>query len=166
MAEKTQSIQKQPTEKQARQQELAESLIRVKGFDIPDSKNVYTALTYIKGISWTISNAICKKLNLEKTKRLRELSKQDIEKIEKFLEEMPIADFLKNRRNDEKTGETKHLIGTNLDMAKEFDIKAMRRIRSYKGIRHGLKLPVRGQRTRSHFRTKGRKAVGVKRKSK
>ncbi len=46
-------------------------------------------------------------------------------------------------------------------MRKEFDVKRMKQIRSYKGVRHSLKQPVRGQRTRSHFRTTG-VAVGVK----
>jgi small subunit ribosomal protein S13 len=46
-------------------------------------------------------------------------------------------------------------------MVKEFDIKRMKQIKSYKGMRHSLKQPVRGQRTRSHFRTTG-VAVGVK----
>ena len=45
---------------------------------------------------------------------------------------------------------------------KEFDIKRMKKMRSYKGIRHASGLPVRGQRTKSHFRKKGKnKAVGV-----
>jgi small subunit ribosomal protein S13 len=48
-------------------------------------------------------------------------------------------------------------------MKKEFDIKRLRKIKSYRGIRHASKLPVRGQRTRANFRRKGH-AVGVKRK--
>ena len=51
----------------------------------------------------------------------------------------------------------------HLDIKKEFDIKRLREIKSYRGIRHSAKLPSRGQRTRSHFRKKGI-AMGVKRK--
>ena len=71
---------------------------------------------------------------------------------------------MKNRRSDPETGVTSHLYGSDLDMKKEFDIKRMKKIKSYKGIRHTMKLPVRGQRTRSHFR-KGGKAVGVMKKA-
>ena len=101
---------------------------------------------------------------MDKNKKISELSKPEIEKIESFFKNMQIPDFLKNRRLDPETGETKHYLGTDLDMKKEFDIKKMKKIKSYKGIRHSLGQPVRGQRTRSHFRQRG-KAVGVKKKS-
>ena len=140
-----------------------EVLIRILGFDIPGSKNLYAGLTRIKGVSWTISNAICLKLGFSRSKKVSELSKEDIKKIEKFLEELPVYDFLKNRRTDIETGQTDHFFGTDLDMKRDFDIKRLREIKSYKGIRHALKQPVRGQRTRSHFRKRG-VAMGVKKK--
>lgn len=140
-----------------------EVLVRIMGYDIPGSRNLYSGLTRIKGISWTIANAVCVNLGYDKLKKISELSKEDIAKIEDFLRELPIADYLKNRRFDIESGETKHLYGVDLDMAKNFDIKRLRQIKSYKGIRHAAKLPVRGQRTRSHFRGKG-KAVGVAKK--
>ena len=62
---------------------------------------------------------------------------------------------MKNRQKDLETGESKHLVSTDLDMRKDFDIRRLKKIRSYKGVRHTAGLPVRGQRTRSHFRTKG-----------
>lgn len=151
------------SDKKKQEQEF-ESLVRIFGYDIPGTKNVYTGLTKIKGISWAISNAICVKLEIPKLKKITELSKDEISKIENFLKELPISEFLKNRRFDPDLGETKHHYGTDLDMKKEFDIKRLIKIRSYRGIRHAMKQPVRGQRTRSHFRSKGRQAVGVKKK--
>ena len=91
------------------------------------------------------------------------MSKSEIQKIETFLEDIPVYDFLKNRRTDIETGKTGHFFGTDLDMKRDFDIKRLREIKAYRGVRHALKQPVRGQRTRSHFRTKGR-AMGVKKK--
>ncbi len=143
--------------------EQHETLVRILGYDIPGSKNIYTGLTRIKGISWTISNAVCIKLGFKKNKKISELSKPDIQKIEKFLEALPVYDFLKNRRKDVETGETAHFFGTDLEMKRDFDIKRLREIKSYIGIRHALKQPVRGQRTRSHFRKRGT-PMGVKRK--
>ena len=55
-------------------------------------------------------------------------------------------------------------MGAELDMRKDFEIRKMKKIRSYKGVRHIMGQPVRGQRTRAHFRKTG-KAVGVKRSS-
>ena len=145
------------------QKEENEMLIRILGFDIPGSKNLYSGLTRIKGISWTISNAACIKLGFPKSKKVSELSKEDIQKIESFLEDLPVYDFLKNRRTDLESGQTAHFFGTDLDMKRDFDIKRLREIKSYRGVRHALKQPVRGQRTRSHFRRRG-VAMGVKKK--
>ena len=174
MAEKEQKTEEKPKQKKPEkvekverkkpdEREEYESLVRIFGYDIPGSKNLYTGLTRIKGISWTISNAICIKLGFPKSKRISELSKQEIQKIEQFLDDIKIYDFLKNRRTDIETGQTAHYYGTDLDMKRDFDIKRLREIKSYRGIRHALKQPVRGQRTRSHFRKKGR-AMGVKKK--
>lgn len=157
-AGKEQAVKKKPE-----QREEHETLVRIMGFDIPGSKNIYAGLTRIKGVSWAISNAACINLGFPKAKKIVELSKPEIQKIEKFLHELPIYDFLKNRRTDIETGVTSHFYGADLDMKREFDIKRLRGIKSYRGIRHALKQPVRGQRTRSHFRTKGR-AMGVKKK--
>jgi len=145
------------------QMEEHELLVRVMGQDIPGSRNLYAGLTRIKGISWTISNATCLKLGFPKNKKISELSKADILKIETFLKSLPVLDFLKNRRSDPETGQTGHFFGNDLDMKRDFDVKRLREMKSYRGVRHALKQPSRGQRTRSHFRTKGR-AMGVKKK--
>ena len=65
---------------------------------------------------------------------------------------------MKNRRLDIETGKTSHLYGADLEITKEFDIKRLKKIKSYKGIRHSFRLPVRGQRTKSHFRTRENKS--------
>ena len=149
------------TQQQKREEEY-ETLIRIFGCDVPGSKNLYTALTYIKGVSWTIANAVCIKSGIPKNKRLSEMSKDEIKKVEYVLSQLDFFPFLKNRRYDPESGETSHLYGSDLDMTKEFDIKKVKKIRSYKGIRHSLGQPVRGQRTKSHFRKIGR-TVGVRR---
>lgn len=155
--------QDKPQSKQSVQEEKNEVLVRIMDKDIQGSKNIYTGLTKIKGVSWAVSNALCLNLSFPRSKKISELTKPEILKIESFLEQMPVADFLKNRRSDLESGETKHYLSSDLDIKKEFDIKRLKEIKSYKGIRHAAKLPVRGQRTRSHFRIRGI-AMGVKRK--
>lgn len=151
--------------KQQKEEEFLESLVRIHGKDIPGNKKIYPGLTYIKGVSWAVSNAICRILKFDKQIKISELSKKQIEEIEAFLQKPTMYEYMRNRQRDYDTGESKHLLTNELDMAKDFDIKRMRQIKSYKGMRHALKQPVRGQRTRSHFRTTG-VAVGVKKKAK
>ena len=143
----------------------AEFLVRILGYDIPGSRGLMTGLLRIKGISWAISNAVCLKLNMPKNKKISDLSKVEIQQIEAFLRDLKVYDFMKNRRFDIETGETKHIFGSDLDVKREFDIKRLKEIKSYRGLRHSLRLPTRGQRTRSHFRSKGN-SMGVKKKVK
>ncbi len=143
------------------------TIIRILQTDIPGNKNLLTGLTYIKGVSWSISNATCKILKLDPKKKIMDLDKKDIEKITEFLKNPSFMEFLINRRKDFETGEDSHLTGTDLDMKKEFDIRRLKKIRSYRGLRHAFGHPTRGQRTKSNFRAKGKKkAVGVKKKKK
>ena len=143
-----------------------ETLVRIMATDIPGNKKLLTGLTYIKGVGWSISNALIKILKLNSEKKIADLEKKEIKEIEDFLknpEKLP--EFLKNRRNDFETGKDSHLVGSNLDMKKEFDIRRLKKIRSYRGLRHAFGHPTRGQRTRAHYRAKGKKkAIGVKRK--
>ena len=151
--------------KDPRKQEKSEMLIRILSTDIPSSRNVYVGLTRIKGISFAISNAICKLLNLDKHKKVGELTKEEIASITKIVGNLGIPTYMMNRRLDFDDGESRHLVTTNLELRKEFDLKRLKKIRSYKGIRHSYGYPVRGQRTKSHFRRQGRnKSVGVKSK--
>jgi small subunit ribosomal protein S13 len=139
-------------------------LIRILSKDIPGDKSVYVGLQRIKGISWAFSNAVCKMLKIEKDKKIEELSEQEIQKIQDFIKNPKVPKFMINRRKDYDTGDDKHLYGNDLDLQTEFDIKRLKKIKSYKGVRHILGQPVRGQRTKSHFRVNAKKtgAVGVK----
>jgi len=156
--------QKLDMEKKPKEKEFF-SIIRILQTDIPGNKKVLVGLTYIKGVSWAISNAICKILKIDENKPIAELKKEEIEKIEEFLKNPKIPNFLMNRRKDFIDGKDKHLLTTQLDITKEFDIKRLKKIRSYRGLRHALGQPTRGQRTRSHFRSKKKgKTIGVERK--
>lgn len=155
------------TRKSMRHQEdtREETLIRIAGYDIPGSKKLLPGLTRVKGVGWAISNAACLKLGFDKNKKVADLTKEEIQKIEKFLKNPDVKDYMKNRQKDEETGVTGHFIGTDLEMRKDFDIRKMKKIRSYKGVRHTSGLPVRGQRTRSHFRKKGQSVAVRSKKS-
>ena len=137
-------------------------IIRILQTDVPGNKNIYAGLTRIKGVSWSISNALCVKLKLDKTKKIERLSKEEIQKIEETLKEANFPKYLLNRRNDFITGKDGHLLGTNLDLAEELDIKRLKKIRSWRGLRHAQGQPTRGQSTKAHFRINRKKGVGLK----
>ena len=140
-------------------------IMRISGTDIPINMSIYAGLAKIKGISWSISNAICTYLKISKLRKISTLTVSEIEKIMETIKSAKIMPWLVNRKKDRETGKNRHLIGSELDLQKEFDIRRIKKIRSYKGIRHSQSQPVRGQRTRSHFRKKGL-SVGVKRGAK
>lgn len=141
-------------------------LVRILSEDIEGKMKVYAGLTKIKGVSWGLSNAICKKLNIDKNKKIGLLTPEEIKKISDFVKKPTVPLFILNRRKDYETGEDKHVSGSDLDLQKEFDIKRLKKIKSYRGLRHASGLPVRGQRTKAHFRTNKTKGAGIKSKQK
>lgn len=139
-------------------------VIRIMQKDIEGKTKLYPGLTKIKGVSWSLSNAVCLKLGFDKNKKIEDLTESEIKKVEDFLKNPDIPKFLKNRQKDFETGKDEHLIASNLELRKEFDIKRLKKIKSYKGYRHVAGLPVRGQRTKAHFRKNKSKGAGIKKK--
>lgn len=142
-------------------------LIRVAGSDLDGNKNIMAALKGIKGVNTTLANAICNVLSLDKFAKLKEVKEEDRKKVEDFLadpKKYNIPTWLLNRRKDPETNEDHHVITTDLVLTKEEDLKRMKMMKSYKGLRHSKGLPVRGQRTKSNFRRNKGKAAKVKRK--
>lgn len=149
-----------------REVSAATRIVRIVQTDIPGNKNLYTGLTRIKGVSWPISNAICIINKFDKNRKVDSLTKEEIQKIEETLKGSKFPRFLLNRKKDFVTGEDRHLSGTDIDLAKELDVKRLKKIRSFRGLRHALGQPTRGQRTKSHFRTNRKRGVGIKLKKK
>jgi small subunit ribosomal protein S13 len=169
----TEEKEEKPKEKKAakpvkieKQQEEARALVRVAATDLDGEKSVVNALKGIKGISQMMSNAVCTVSGIDCNRKLGSLSEADIQKLEEIINDpmkFGVPNWAVNRRRDMMTGADMHLTGPDLDMATRFDVQRMVDMKSYKGVRHMLGLPVRGQRTRSSFR-KG-KVVGVIRKT-
>jgi small subunit ribosomal protein S13 len=150
--------------KQVPEKQGAAKLIRIMSTDISGDKGIYAGLTKIKGVSWAMSNAVCNHFKFDKNKKVMEFTKEEIQKITEFLKNPSFPGFVLNARKNLETGEDKHLLASDLDLKKEFDIKRLKKIKSYRGLRHATGKPVRGQRTRSNFRKN--KAIGVGRKKK
>jgi len=127
---------------------------------------VQPGLAKIKGISWATSKAICKNAEIEKERKIGSLSDAEIAKVEDIAKNAKLPEYLLNRRRDFETGNPTHLVGSDLELKQEFDIKRLKKIKAYRGLRHLLKLPLRGQRTKSNFRRNRKKGSGIKKKVK
>ena len=140
-------------------------IVRIIDADIKGEKNIYSALRNVTGVSYSFSNAICIIMGYDKSKRVGSLSVDEVKKIEDIIKnplKYKIPNFILNRRKDYDTGEDKHLVASDLRLITGFDIKRFKKTKSYKGMRHAVGKPVRGQRTKGHFRHG--KTVGVRRK--
>jgi small subunit ribosomal protein S13 len=116
---------------------------RISGIDIPEKKITLIALTYIYGIGKKFSADILREANVEPNKRAKDLTADEVGRIAKIVE----------RYNTE--GNLRKTIRENIDRLK--------RIGAYRGLRHMMGLPVRGQRTRVNARTRRgkRKTIGA-----
>ena len=141
--------------------------VRIANTDLDGNKAIGNALIKIKGISAMFSHAILNVANIQKAKKAGYLSDDQAGRIDEILKDpakFGIPSWMFNRKKDPEDNLDKHLTGTNLTFIQDNDIKMMKKIKSYKGIRHSLGLPVRGQRTRSNFRRNKGKVMGVKKK--
>ncbi|MGB9598298.1 MAG: 30S ribosomal protein S13 [Minisyncoccales bacterium] len=119
-------------------------MVRLKGVEIPDKKQIWLGLTKIYGIGRSLSFKILKDLKIDPYKKGEELSAEELNKIQKMIE----ANFK---------------IEGELKREKLLAIKRLKELGTWRGLRHIKKLPVRGQRTRTNTRTlRGnvRKTVG------
>ncbi|MBI4019758.1 MAG: 30S ribosomal protein S13 [Candidatus Aenigmarchaeota archaeon] len=148
----------------APRQSQAQQIIRLVEANLDGRRPVSVAIRNIPGVSFMFSNAVAKVSGLE-DKKLGDLSEHQMKMLEDIITnpaKYSIPLWLYNRRTDPVTGKDMHMTASTLDLTTKMDINEMKKIKSYKGVRHSLGLPVRGQRTRSTGRQG--KTVGVKRK--
>ncbi|MBI4038544.1 30S ribosomal protein S13 [Candidatus Daviesbacteria bacterium] len=121
-------------------------MARIAGVDLPENKRVDIGLTYIFGIGRSNVVSIIKDTGVDGAKRVKDLTEEEINKLQKELEKFKVEGDLRQEI--------------------EQNIKRLEEIGSYRGLRHRKGLPTRGQRTRSNARTKRgkRKTVGTVRK--
>jgi len=110
-------------------------MVRVVGVDIPDRKRLLISLQYIYGVGPSVAHEILTKLKFSETMRAHELTQDDIARLNNL-----IAD--------------KYVVEGDLRRTVQGNIKRLMSIKSYRGMRHRLKLPVRGQRTKTNSRTR------------
>ena len=142
-------------------------IVRIVNVDLPGDKPIHWALTNIKGIGINLADAVCSLAQVQKEIKAGNLNEEQVKRLHEIIGnpvKNGIPTWMINRRRDSETGEDKHLITSILTYVQDNDIKMMKKMRSYKGVRHIHSQPVRGQRTRSNFRRNKGKVVGVVKK--
>ena len=117
-------------------------MARIAGVNIPQNKLVHVGLTYIFGIGNKFSTEICNALEIPKSKRVNELTDDQILKIREYIDQ-------------------KFTVEGDLRRETSLSIKRLIDLATYRGSRHRKKLPVRGQRTRCNSRTRKGKAIAI-----
>jgi small subunit ribosomal protein S13 len=120
---------------------------RIAGVNIPTNKRLVIALTYIYGVGPTRSKKICAETGLDISKRVKDLTEEEIIKIREYLDSNFVVE-----------GDLRREVGTN--------IKQLMDLGNYRGLRHRKRLPVRGQRTRTNAKTRKGKSAPVAGKKK
>ncbi|MFW9821418.1 MAG: 30S ribosomal protein S13 [Candidatus Thorarchaeota archaeon] len=119
---------------------------------VDGNAKVEYGLTQIKGIGRRFAQAIVQVAKINPNLRIGAIPEKDLARIEEIIQnpvQNGIPNWMVNRKKDLRTGEDLHIIGNRLDISLKRDIDRMKKIKSYKGVRHHLRLKVRGQRTRS-----------------
>lgn len=137
-------------------------IIRILDTNLDSNLKISRALSKIKGISFMFSNAICASNGINPETRLSSLDDNQVRMLEQSIKNPAIPAWMLNRRKDMKTGKDIHITSSDIDIMLREDVMAMKKMRAYKGIRHEMGQPVRGQRTRNTSRKN--KSVGVVKK--
>ncbi|MBD3352516.1 MAG: 30S ribosomal protein S13 [Candidatus Lokiarchaeota archaeon] len=127
------------------------SLIRMIGTSLEGDRLIENGISQIKGVGRRIAQAIVRVAGIDPNTRIGMLTEDQCEELEKMIKnptKFGIPHWMVNRQKDLKTGEDRHVSGTDINLMLKIDIDRMKRTNSWKGIRHKLGLKVRGQRTR------------------
>lgn len=139
----------------ATENEGIRQMVRLVDRTIPGTRVLQMALCDLKGVGFNMAHAICHVLKLDEKTKIGMLSDEEMQKIEDAVKnplKYKIPVWMLNRRKDYETGADLHLNSADLTFNVDNDIKRMKKIKSFKGMRHAAGQPVRGQSTKAHFR--------------
>ena len=134
-------------------------IIRISNTDVNGEKSIVYGLTSIKGIGIHMANLIASQAEIDKKVLIGNLTDSQIQKIQEIINNVnkTAPNWMLNHRKDYETGQNLHFVSTDIDIRLRDEINIMKKIRSYRGVRHELGLSVRGQRTGSN----GRKGLAL-----
>jgi small subunit ribosomal protein S13 len=130
-------------------------IVRLAATDLDGTKAVRVALTSIKGVGDRVARVVAAKAEVDPNELIGNMTDPQVETLQKTINEAgkTLPGWAVNRPLDYETGQNLHVVGPEVDARLRDDLNRMKKIRSYKGIRHEAGLRVRGQRTRANGRT-------------
>ena len=139
--------------------------VRIGQTDLDGTKSVERSLTEMKGIGQRTARIVTEAADIDRTATFGLLEDDEIDSVVDVVENLEdhIPTWMANRQDDFFTGESTHIVGSEVREQRRQDINRMQMIDSYKGIRHKRGQKVRGQRTKSTGRTEGTIGVNVER---
>jgi small subunit ribosomal protein S13 len=139
--------------------------VRIGQTDLDGTKSVERSLTDMKGIGQRTARIVTEAAGIDRTATFGLLEDDEIDSVVEVVENLDshLPEWMVNRQDDFFTGESSHIVGSDLEEQRRQDINRMQMIDSYKGIRHKRGQKVRGQRTKSTGRTEGTIGVNVER---
>lgn len=142
-------------------------ILRILNTNVDGREKVWVALTAINGIGRRFAVLVCKKADIDISKRAGELSSEEIARLVAIISQplqFKIPQWFVNRQKDFKDGKFKHVTSNHLDATLREDLERLKKIRCHRGLRHYWGIRVRGQ----HTKTTGRRGrtVGVATKKK
>lgn len=150
--------------KQAKEDKSAQSIVRIAGKDVDGALPIIRALNKIKGINYTLSNALAKAIesntSIKRTTSVSSLSEKDmglIEEIIKNPDKFGVPKYFLNKQKSFDNGQDMHFVGNDLVFSTRQDINRKINNRTWVGYRHQYGQKVRGQ----HTRTTGRTGITV-----
>jgi len=140
-------------------------LVRISGTDIRGDKQAINGLTQIRGVGNRFADIVLKKAGISSNIYIGLLSEDNIKSLNDIIEDpikYGIPSWYVNHVKDRDSGKNIHLTGSKLALYDRNDVDRLKKLRTYRGVKHAVGHKVRGQRTKSTGR--GGRAIGVSRK--
>ena len=140
-------------------------IVRLANTDLDGKFQVIPAIALVKGLGLRTAAVVAARSGVNAYQKIGNCTDEDIQKLQESIDTLAetVPTWMLNRRKDIDTGEDNHLIGSDVEIKLRDDLNRLKKIRTYRGLRHESGQKVRGQRSKSNGRTG--LTLGVQRKT-
>lgn len=130
-------------------------IVRIANTDLDGKRQTAVALAVVKGVGVRLGAIVCERAGVPRYGRIGDLSDEQVQQLDDMVGKLPeiVPGWMLNRQRDRESGEDLHHHGSDLEIQRRDDINHLKKIQTFRGIRHGSGQKVRGQRSRSNGRT-------------
>lgn len=130
-------------------------IVRVANTDLDGKYQVIPAIAMVKGLGIRTAAIVATRANVNAYQKIGNLTDEEVTRLQEAVEGLAdnVPAWMLNRRKDVDTGDDNHIIGSDVEIKLRDDLNRLKKIRTYRGVRHESGQKVRGQRSRSNGRT-------------